>query len=162
MNERAIVPFLAAALACSGVQTIEVPACSRPGAIPETPMDCRSVPAVSIYRRKAVEILDHELRSEHFESKRIGVEFDAIHAAQSVCVDEEPNALPWVARRELARSGAALRKIQHVPECLAGTHLDLTEELTDAADASGFRQHAPLQRELDWNIRGSEPEPDEP
>jgi len=40
-------------------------------------------------------------------------------------------------------------------------YLDLTEEMADASNASGYRQHT-MRVPIDWNVRGSEPEDDAP
>src|SRR5262249_10670342 len=89
----------------------------------ETPPECRSAPTTAMYRQKLVEALDRELRSEHFESLRVRVEFDETSATANVCVDaERARGRGWCDRSWRDRPQRFARSHQHRPasaECIS-------------------------------------------
>jgi len=135
---------LALTLGCGASQPVEVSRCSPPEVAPLADEECRATPEARAYADEMATALARASGGTGLDGLALGVEVGGDGSPRSVCAAPEAGALPWRARRALARANASLGSLPRAPACLAGARLDLTEAVAKASASLRTRAQAAL------------------
>jgi hypothetical protein len=136
-----ILAIAAWQLACAGPQSPAAPVCTEPPRpLPEA--SCELDEAVADYKRDTVLTLWGYVGSQSSRLP-IVIEFDDRARVASVCMEEGASVGSKV-RKQLDRAIRTLRAMPPAPACLAGTRLELGEDLAEASRGGRRNERRPV------------------